>query len=335
MSRFASTGRVEVPDLEHSVAELPWHVLRGAFGPSDGSIGAHANVPSALSVLRHAQLYVKTPGEIEEAFAVLERHALRHRLLYPVAVTVVPFLFDFLRRNSPIAERIAELIAEYVASSDTLEPPVRDRLHQIIADHADQVLGWIARFDRPLAALAIHVPALRARYLAALETAPVSPFALLALLEIGVGPRRCVDIALEILDDKDANPITRAAGAAFLMRFGEDCTSLRERIDAALPPAAPAQLANLVTRLWVPRIERPIVAPRMFPAEVLFAGERLVLVRAGVRSVTLPWPDAHVQKGDVLQVGITVHGQPKLVVFTEPTGVVRVIDFDAAAAQSA
>ncbi len=307
MSRFAATGRVEVGSLEHSVAELPWGVLKGAFGPSDGSIGAHANVTSALSVLRHA---------------------LRHRLLYPVAVTIVPFLFDFLRRGSPISERIAELVAEYVAAGDTLEEHMRDRLHAIIVDHTAEVIGWIGRFDRPLAALAIHVPALQARYLTTLETAPVSPFALLALLEIGVGPRRCVEIALEVLDDREANPVTRAAGAAFLMRFGDDCTSLRERIDAALPPSAPAQLANLVTRLWVPRIERPVVAPRMVEAEVLFAGEKLVLVRAGAHSVTLPWRGADVQKGDVLQVGITVHGQPKLVVFTEPTGAVRVIDFD-------
>jgi len=287
--------------------------------------------------LRHAQLYTNHPEEIEEAFAVLERHALRHRLLYPVAVTVVPFLFDFLRRNSPLSERIAELIAEYVASADTLDAHMRDRLHEIIVDHADEVLGWLARFDRPLAALAIHVPALQSRYLAALEVSPVSPFALLALLEIGVGPRRCVEIALEILDDRDASistpAISRAAAAAFLTRFGDGCTSLRERIDAALPPSAPAALANLVTRLWVPRIERPVVAPRMVEAEVVFAGERLVLVRAGAHSVTLPWRDAGVRKGDVLQVGITVHGQAKLVVFTEPTGTVRVIDFDATASE--
>ncbi len=332
MSRFAATGRVEVGSLEHSVAELPWGVLRGAFGPSDGSIGAHANVPSALSVLRHAQLYANCPAEIEEAFAVLERHALRQRSLYPVAVTVVPFLFDFVRRKSPLSERIAELIAEYLAASSTLEPALRERLHQIIVGHTRELLGWIGRFDRPLAALAIHVPGLQPAYLSALETEPVSPFALLALLEIDVGPRRCVEIALEILDDNDAHPITRAAGAAFLMRFGDDCTSLRERIDAALPPSAPAQLANLVTRLWVPRIERPVVAPRMVDAEVVFAGERLVLVRTGDRTVTIPWPKAGVHKGQVLQLGITVHGQPKIILFTEPTGAVRVIDVDAISA---
>ena len=45
--------------LEHSVVELPWNVLRGALGPSDGSAGAASNVPSALAVLRHAQLYLR------------------------------------------------------------------------------------------------------------------------------------------------------------------------------------------------------------------------------------------------------------------------------------
>jgi hypothetical protein len=102
---------------------------------------------------------------------------------------------------------------------------------------------------------------------------------------------------------------------------------LRERIDAALPPSAPAALATFVGKLWIPRIERPVVAPKLLDAEVVFAGEKLVLVRAGARTVTLRWPDAQLSKGDVIQVGITAHGQPKLVVLTEPDGHVRVIDF--------
>jgi hypothetical protein len=52
-----------------------------------------------------------------------------------------------------------------------------------------------------------------------------------------------------------------------------------------------------------------------------------VLVRAGTRSVTLPWAGAEVARGDRLKVGITVHGQPKLVVVTDARGGVRVIDF--------
>ena len=46
MGRFEPTGKVEVPGLEHSVADLPWGVLRGALGPSDGTAGALSNVPS-------------------------------------------------------------------------------------------------------------------------------------------------------------------------------------------------------------------------------------------------------------------------------------------------
>ena len=88
-----------------------------------------------------------------------------------------------------------------------------------------------------------------------------------------------------------------------------------------------AALGNLVARLWVPTIERPVVAPKLCAAEVVFAGEKLVLVRAGSRSVTIPWRDAPLQRGDVLQVGISAHGQPKLVVMTAPDGRVTVIDF--------
>ena len=328
MGRFEPTGRVDVPGMEHSIAQLPWGVWRGAFGPSDGSVGAHANVASALSVLRHAPLYAGVPAEIDEAFTVLERHPLRHSVLYPVAVTIVPFLFDFVRRRSIVSARITELIAEYVAASDTLERPLHDRLHQIVVDHMSEILSWIGRYDRPVAALAIHVPALRVPYLAVLEGASeLSMFALLAMVELDSAPGDTIAIALELLDNPKALPITRAAAAAFLARFGDRSPALRERIDAALPPSAPAALAREVSRLWTPRIDRPVVAPKLLDAEVLFAGEKLVLVRAGDHSVTLPWRQSNVQRGDVIQVGITAHGKPKLVVISEPDGGVRVIDF--------
>src|SRR3954463_1621157 len=115
MSRFDPTGEVRDLSTDHSVAELPWGVLRGAFGPSDGSAGAGSNVPSALAVLRHAKLYLQFPGEIDDAFLVLERHAIRHRQLYPVAITVLPFLFDMVRRSSVASERMTDLIADYTA----------------------------------------------------------------------------------------------------------------------------------------------------------------------------------------------------------------------------
>ncbi|CAN5689216.1 hypothetical protein BH11MYX3_BH11MYX3_36900 [soil metagenome] len=328
MGRFEATGRVDVPGLEHSVAELPWGVLRGALGPSDGSAGALSNVPSALAVIRHAPLYAAHPEEIDEAFAVLERHAIRHRLLYPVAVTIAPFLFDFIRRYSPLSSRVAEVIAEYAAAAGTLEDHLRDRLHFLITGHEKEILGWIGVHDRAVAALAIHVEDLRVPYLARLAQATsISPFALLALLELGEAPGKTELLALEMLDDPGAHEIARAAAAAFLARHGELTPALAERIDAALSPAMPAALANLVTRLWVPEIQRPVVAPKLHAAEVVFAGEKLVLVRAGTRSVTLPWQNAPLRKGDVIQVGISAHGQPKLVLMTEPDGRVTVIDF--------
>jgi len=329
MGRFEPTGKIDVPGLEHSVAELPWGVLRGALGPSDGTAGALSNVPSALAVLRHAPLYATHPEEIDEAFEVLERHAIRHRLLYPVAVTIAPFLFDFMRRRSPLSSRIADVIAEYAAAAGTLEDRLRDRLFQLIADHGPEIMDWFGVHERALAALAIHVEAIRPAYLARLAAATtISPFALLALTELGEAPGRTELLALELLDDTRVPDIARAAAAAFLSLEASELTvALRERIDAALTPAMPAALANLVTRLWVPTIARPVVAPKLHDAEVVFAGERLVLVRAGSRSVTLPWHNAPVHKGDVIQVGITAHGQPKLALINEPDGRVKIIDF--------
>src|SRR5690349_19454418 len=130
MGRFEPTGRVDVPGMEHSVAELPWGALRGAFGPSDGSAGARSNVPSALAV----------------------------------------------------------------------------------------------------AAPAVHVAAIRAPYLAALSTATqLSPFAFLALLELGAAPGDSVRLATELLDDPSAHHVARAAAAAFLARFGDHTPSLHAR----------------------------------------------------------------------------------------------------------
>ena len=330
MGRFEPTSQVVVERVEHSVIELPWGVLRGALGPSDGSAGASANVPSALSVLRHAALYAHLPAEIEEAFEVLECHAIRHRVLYPVAVTIAPFLFDLVRHGNVHAARITDLLAEYAAAAETLEPLLRDRMIQIVFDHGVEICGWIGTHDRAAAALAIHVPELRDAYLATVEgLRAMSPVVLLALLELGEAPGASGAVATRLLDGADTPELARMAAAAFLARFGELSPSLATRIDGALPPSAPAALGKLVGDLWQPTVSRPVVAPKLWDAEVVFAGEKLVLVRAGDRTVTVPWANANVVRGDRLQVGITAHGRAKLVVVTDPDGSVRLIDVGA------
>ncbi len=327
MGRFEPTSQVVIERLEHSVIELPWGVLRGAFGPSDGSAGACANVPSALSVLRHAALYTNLPAEIEEAFEVLEGHAIRHRLLYPVAVTIAPFLFDLVRRGNLFSARMTDLLAEYAAAAGTLEPYLRDRLVQTIFDHGVEICGWIGKHDRAAAALAIHVPELRDEYLATVEGLhTMSPVVLLALLELGEAPGESLAIATRLLDSAETAELPRMAAAAFLAKFGEPSPSLSTRIDGALPPTAPALLGKLVGDLWQPTVLRPVVAPKLHDAEVVFAGEKLVLVRAGDRTVTVPWVNANVARGDRLKVGITAHGRAKLVVVTDADGSVRLID---------
>src|SRR5688572_30595093 len=151
MGRFEPTGPVDVPGLEHSVVNLSWGVLRGAAGPSDGSAGAASNVPSALGVLRHAEIYRDCPQEIEEAFAVLESHVIKDGQLYPVALATLPFLFATLRKDSsPIADRIADLIALYASAVDTLDGPLADRLRQIVTDHAADVIRWFGGHDAAL-----------------------------------------------------------------------------------------------------------------------------------------------------------------------------------------
>lgn len=327
MGRFESTGPVDVPGLEHSVVNLSWGVLRGAAGPSDGTAGAGSNVPSALGVLRHIEIYRNCPQEIEEAFTVLETHVIKDGQLYPVALATLPFLFATLRKVSPLSERIADLIALYASAVSTLEAPLGDRLAQLIGDQSHDVIRWWGRYDRALAALAIYVPGLRPLYLAAVEGAErVDPEVLLALIEIGEAPGETPALALAMLDGADSSDLQRMAAAAFLARFGEHTPEQLLRIDAALPPSARGQLRRLV-KFWNPNITKPVVAPKLYEAEVLFTGKKLVVVKAGNRSVTLPWEGAEVAKGDRLQVGLTTHGQPKLAVVTDWKGNVRVIDF--------
>jgi hypothetical protein len=327
MGRFESTGPVDVPGLEHSVVNLSWGVLRGAAGPSDGSAGAHTNVPSALGVLRHCEIYRDYPQEIEEAFTVLETHAIKDGQLYPVALATLPFLFSTLRKVSPISERIADLIALYASAVGSLEAPLGDRLTTIITDQSHDVIRWWGRYDRALATLAIYIPGVRPLYLAAVEGAErVDPEVLLALIEIGEAPGDTPALAMAMLDGADSSDLQRMAAAAFLARFGEHSPEQLMRIDAALPPSARGQLRRLV-RFWNPNVAKPVVAPKLYDAEVLFTGKKLVVVKAGNRSVTLPWEGADVTKGDRLQVGLTAHGQPKLAVVTDWKGNVRVIDF--------
>jgi hypothetical protein len=223
-----------------------------------------------------------------------------------------------------LADRIADLIAAYAAAATTLEPRLTADLVELIGDHAADVATWTNA--RASAAIAIHVPAVRAPYLASVHDAPtLAPATFLALNELDVRDANATRLALAALDDVATAPMLRMAAAAYLARDAH-APDLRARIAAALPPSAPAALANHVAH-WIPEILRPVVAPSLHDAEVVFSGEKLVQVRAGARNITLPWIGAAVRRGDRLKVGLTAHGQPKLVVMTAADGSVRVLDF--------
>ena len=329
MGRFDPTGPVDVPGLEHSVANLSWGVLRGALGPSDGSAGAASNVPSALGVLRHAEIYRAVPDEIEEAFSVLERHVMCEGQLYPVVVAAVPFLLAVVRKTSPVAGRIAELLARYASCAGSLEEPLRSRFLQLLGDHAGELIRWFGAHDRPLGALAIHVPAVREPFIAAVEGAErVSAEILLALIELDLreAPGDTEAVARDLIENAD-DELSRMSAAAFLARFGDHPPALRARIDSALPPSAAKSLQRVTGGLWIPTVTRPVVAPKLYDAEIMFTGKKLVIVKAGTKSVTLPWEGATLVPGDRLQIGLSAHGQPKLAVVTDRQGNVRVIDF--------
>ena len=95
------------------------------------------------------------------------------------------------------------------------------------------------------------------------------------------------------------------AAAAFLAKFAPPSPSLSTRIDGALRRPRPHCSPSSPATSGSPEILRPVVAPKLHEAEVVFAGEKLVLVRAGDRTVTVPWVNANVARGDRLKVGIT------------------------------
>jgi hypothetical protein len=219
MGRFDPTGPVDAN--AHSVASLRWETQLGALGPSDGSAGAASNVPSALSVLRHAQLYMPFPAEIDEAFGVLEQHAMRNGHLFPVALATLPFLFATLRGGTipSVAARITDLIARYTAASHTLESDQRSRFLDLIVSHAREILRWLGHHDRALCAIALRFPELRTDLLAALSSAEaVSPAILIALVDLGAAPGRTVELAQQLLAGDDE--VARQSAETFLARFG-------------------------------------------------------------------------------------------------------------------
>ena len=257
---------------------------------------------------------------------MLRYHPIRYGLLYPVAVAVTPFLLDMVRTGSPESARITDMIAEYVAAAGTLEPFLFERMCEIIELYDTEVLSWLDRHDRAVAAIAIHVPALRARYLVQIALArEVSPITLLALIELDATPGDTLRLATEMLDSSDS--AARMCAAAFLTRFEEHTPAGDTRIDAALPPWAPVALSNLAGKLWKVQLARPKVAPTLYTGEVTFAGERWVIVKTGARTVTLPWIGATVRRGDHVQVGLTAHGQARLVMVTSADGSVTIVDF--------
>jgi hypothetical protein len=128
-----------------------------------------------------------------------------------------------------------------------------------------------------------------------------------------------------MLNNSDA--LIQMCAAAFLARYGERTPELTSRIDAILLPSAATELKRYVRYLWTPTVERPAVAPKLLTAEVMFAGEKVVLVRAGEQRVALPWANANVERGMQLQIGLTVHGEPVLALVTDDAGAVRVVEF--------
>jgi len=122
----------------------------------------------------------------------------------------------------------------------------------------------------------------------------------------------------------------RAAAAIFLARRTQPEGALAQRVEAALTPLALAELRQSIDvpfAVDAPEFRAPFEGT-LEQGTILFAGERLVTVRlAGPRNVSLPWPASGVVKGEVVRIGFSASGAPRIVERSRADGGTTRIEF--------
>ena len=327
MGRFDPTGPVDAN--AHSVASLRWETQLGALGPTDGSAGAASNVPSALSVLRHAQLYAAVSrGDRRSVRASSSTHAIRHGQLYPGRARDAAVLFATLRarharrRAHRRSDRDVHGRVAHARGAAARAFPRSDRL----AREATSCAGS-ARTTAHSCAIALRVPELRTDLLAGARVAERSRRSCCSRSSISaplpaaptMSRTRC-----------STTPTTRSADVrgrvprALWRAHAGAAVAHRCRAAAVGAPA----LRNYVGELWTPTVKRPAVAPKLLTPRSMFAGEKVVLVKAGDAARRAAVGERRVSSAATsCRSASPCTASPKLALVTDAAGAVRVVEF--------
>jgi len=327
--------RARISEFQKAVQRVDWKALSGAYGPSDGSVRSTGrlmdgtsvetvlgNVPEALTLL--ATERDTESDEWADAMDVLCSHVSHQGDIYEVTPRVVPFIFDLLSMPEVAGPRglaeclvlWAESAKRYEASAQPEDRALGRSLDAALALHAPEVAGWLGGdLEQEAVLVAAYSSRLRAPVLAAVQAQHRPSFsAYIAMTLIGEWPEWMHQRAAKALGCDDA--MERLAAAAFIACSGRVPDDLLPQLDAILTPDAAAKLTAAFDRpleLKIPRLRAPWRGP-LAEAAVIFAGPKLVVVRTtDNRSFTLHWPQAAVEKGARVRVGISAHGEPRVV----------------------
>jgi hypothetical protein len=332
---------MDLPALEAALRAVPWASLQGAYGASDGSVtraGGYrlGDIPRALLTL--ADVTDAGGDDALDALDVLQSHAWHQGDIYPVTAHVVPFAVALSSAPEVVVRGdvaywlalVADSASRYAAGTDAGNRANAEATFGALLAHRRTVIGWIGG-DHDAAALVVasRVPGMGDDLLAALSAARrISVAGWLSLAELESPPAWALDRAATALEDRDED--VRTAAALLLGRRARPTGDLAARVEAALAPGALAALGRAVEvpfDLSAPVLTAPFAGP-LGQATVLFVGAKLVTVRvAGPRNVNLPWPGSGLTKGEVLEVGLSPHGAPRVAVRARPDGTKETITF--------
>jgi hypothetical protein len=327
------------------VAEIDWARLRGAYGASDGSVVRRGrtldgpevtyqlgDVPAALEVLSTG----RDEGEdsYQDALDVLQSHVWHQGDIYPVTPVVARLLAQLIDLPNVVGRdalaSVLVLISDSARHERSTEEPERRAVAAAVdaalCAEQDRVMRWLDEDLAPHAVLiALRGEGCRTGMLAALEQRLALPFFVwIALAELDrppawAGPR--AEAALE-----DPAPLVRLAAAAFLARRCGPTGALAARVEAALPPSAAVELARALA-LPADIVVSPPRAPppaELVAATVVFAGPRLVVAQlAEGRNITIPWPQSGLLPGEQIRVGLSPHGEPRVVEHSRADGAIE------------
>lgn len=235
---------------------------------------------------------------------VLYGHGWHQSTIYPVTAAIAPFLIQLIEaRRDGDGELARGLEVFACAATDPANAPHGDGVIAALAAHAGTIVGWREERAQTVVVVAVHVPAVRELWLAALQASHISTVEYFGLAALPNPPEWAADRARQDPDD---------VGAAVLLAAHTTLApELARIVERTITPLTVDTFGDLlaVLNLDIPEVRAPC---DLVPATVVFAGGNLVLVRVGDRNVTCKVTNTGLKMGDQVRVGISAHGEPRM-----------------------